>query len=81
MAQIALQVEMIVDIPNSSITASIQKVTDSVGQDRTVAFKAFTLSRQLPISKQSEIEAALLEYVKQNEASEAGRGLQPVRNG
>ena len=69
MPKIALQVEMIVDIPRSSITASVQKVTDSAGQDRTADFKSFTSTNQLPISTQSEIEEAALEYAKQKEAS------------
>lgn len=68
MAQIALQVEMTVDIPNSSVTAAVQKVTDSMGEYRTTDFTNFASNRQLPISSQSEIGAAVLEYVKQNEA-------------
>jgi hypothetical protein len=69
MAQIALQVEMVVDIPNSSITASVQKVTDSMGQDRTTDFINFATSRKLSITSQSEIENAVLEYVKHNATS------------
>lgn len=59
---------MVVDIPNSSVTASVQKVTDSMGEDRTTDFRNFASNGQLPLSSQSEIEAVVLEYVKQNEA-------------
>lgn len=69
MTQISLQVEMRVDIQNSSITAVIQKVTDSIGGDRTADFSNFASKHQLPISTQSEIEAAVLEYAKRNQAS------------
>jgi uncharacterized protein YbbK (DUF523 family) len=69
MAQVSLQVEMIVDIPNSSIAAVVQKVTDSIGNDRTADFRSFASSKKLPIATHSEIELAILEYVKQNQAS------------
>ena len=69
MATISLQVEIIVGTSNSSIKASIQKVTDSAGQDKTENFKTFASDKKLPISTQSEIEAAAVEYVKQDEAS------------
>lgn len=68
MTQIALQVEIIVDIPNSSIKAS-KKSQILFGVYRTTDFRCFASSNQLAISTQSEIEMAVLEYVKHNEAS------------
>jgi hypothetical protein len=69
MATINLQVELVVDTSNSSTKASILKVTDSGDQDKTENFKTFASKNQLPISTQSEIEAAALKYAKQNQAS------------
>ncbi len=69
MATVVLNVNLTVDIPSDEISATVQKVSDSMGHDRTTDFKSFCSSNSLPLTSQGEIEHAILEYAKANQVS------------
>ncbi len=69
MATVALTVDLTVDIPNAKVSATVQKITDSMGQDRTEDFRKFCSDQNLPLSSQSDIEQAVVEFAKARQTS------------
>jgi hypothetical protein len=69
MATVALTIDVTVDIPNARISATVQKVSDSMGADRTADFNRFCSSNSLPLTTQSEIEHAVVEFAKAYQSS------------
>lgn len=69
MANVILSVELIVDIPNAKVSATVQKISDSMGQDRTEDFRKFCGEKSLPLSSQGDIEQAVVEFAKARQTS------------
>lgn len=69
MATVALTVDLTVDIPNDEVSATVQKVSDSMGNDRTTDFRSFCSSNNLPLTTQGEIEHAIVQFTKANQNS------------
>lgn len=69
MSTVAISVELDINITNSTATARVRKVSDSVGADRTAEFVGYCRANSLPITSQSEIEHAIVEYVKAHQSS------------
>lgn len=64
MSKVAISAELEVDIPNSKVTARVKHVSDAMGADRTAEFIQHCKTNKLPISSQSEIEHAVVEYTR-----------------
>lgn len=69
MATVALTIDLTVDIPNTKVSATVQKVSDSMGTDRTADFLNFCSTSNLPLSSQGEIEHAVVEFAKARQTS------------
>jgi len=69
MATIAFTVDLIVDIPNGEVSATVQRVSDSMGNDRTTDFRGFCSSNNLPLTMQGEIERAVVEFATAHQSS------------
>ena len=69
MSTVAVAVDLVINTKSGKASVQIQRVTDSVGQDRTAEFNSFCSSQRLPSSSQSEIEVAAVEFAKARPAS------------
>ena len=64
LSQLVVTVEMVVDIPNRPFTAKVTRVVNSMGQDITATFQQHCKAEDLPLTSQSEIEAATESFTK-----------------
>lgn len=69
MTNVVLSVELIVDLPNTTVSATVRKISDSSGADRTKEFTDFALQNNLSLSTQVDIEKAVIEFAKARQAS------------
>jgi hypothetical protein len=63
MTTVALSVDLIVDIPNSTPTTRVHRVSDSQGADRTAEFLTFCTSQNHSLARQGDVEEALTDFV------------------
>jgi hypothetical protein len=69
MATVAITVDLTVDIPNAKVSATVQRICDSMGQDRTEDFRKFCSDKNLFLSSQGDIEQAVVEFAKARQTS------------
>ena len=69
MTSITISVDFIVDIPNSTPSTRVQRVSDSQGTDRTAEFLKFCESHNHPLAKQVDVESALNAFVTTHAAT------------
>jgi hypothetical protein len=60
--QLNFTINCVVDIPNSKVTAKVVSVVDAVDENITKSFFRFCQEKQLPLTSESEVEAAAYAY-------------------
>lgn len=69
MTTVRLTANLIVDIPNANISATVEKISDSMGRDKTKDFYKFCDDKQLSLSSQDGINQAIVEFAKSQDIS------------